>query len=405
MRDATRIIRSTLSPAVAGEPMHHGPVFAAPFHTPGDPAAATYSYARSHNPTWTALETAIGELEAGTGWEAGDGTELEAGPERESGAAKEFKARALVFGSGMAAVMAVFGAVLRPGDVAVLPSDAYFAARRLVEEYFVPMGITLRLAPTAGMERAAREGLLEGARLVWIETPGNPTMEVCDIRAVCAAARAAGVLVAVDNTTATPLGQSPLALGADLSVASDTKLMTGHSDLLLGHVAVRAGAEDRDGADLYDRLLAWRTQTGAVVGPMEAWLALRSLATLPLRAERSCANALAIAQFLQGRPEVSEVRYPGLPSDPGYAVASGQMRLFGPVLSFVLRDREAAEEFLSRSELITVATSFGGIVTTAERRARWGNDAVPEGLLRLSAGCEAIEDLLEDLGQALEGLG
>ncbi len=305
----------------------------------------------------------------------------------------------------MAAVAAVFGAVLRAGDVVVLPSDAYFAARVLLEQQFVPRGVTVRMAPTAGMERAGREGLFEGARLVWVETPSNPTMEVADIRGVCAAAHAAGALVAVDNTTATPLGQSPLALGADLSMCSDTKLMTGHGDLLLGHVAVRAGAEDRDGADLYERLLGWRTQVGAVVGPMEAWLALRSLATLPLRAERSCANALAMAQFLKGRPEVPEVRYPGLPSDPGYAIATGQMRLFGPVLSFVLQDREAAERFLSRSELITVATSFGGIVTTAERRARWGNDAVPEGLMRLSAGCEAIEDLVEDVGRALEGLG
>ena len=397
MRDTTKIIRSTLSPAVAGEPMHHGPVFAAPFHTPGDPAAAPYSYARSHNPTWTALEVAIAGLESGL---AG-GTHANGMP---------FRARALVFGSGMAAVAAVFGAVLRAGDVVVLPSDAYFAARVLLEQQFVPRGVTVRTAPTAVMERAGREGLFEGARLVWLETPSNPTMEVCDIRAICAAAGAAGTgdrrpLVAVDNTTATPLGQSPLELGADLSMCSDTKLMTGHGDLLLGHVAVREGALDRDGADLYDRLLAWRTQVGAVVGPMEAWLALRSLATLPLRAERSCANALAMAQFLKSRPETAEVRYPGLPSDPGYAVAKGQMRLFGPVLSFVLKNREAAEGFLSRSELVTVATSFGGIVTTAERRARWGNDSVPEGLIRLSAGCEAVEDLLEDFGRALEGLG
>jgi cystathionine gamma-lyase len=389
MRDVTKIIRATLAPAVAGEPMHHGPVFAAPFHTPGDPAAAPYSYARSHNPTWTALEVAIAGMESGV---EGDGT--------------PFAARALIFGSGMAAVAAVFGAVLRAGDVVVVPSDAYFAARVLLEQQFVSRGVTMRTAPTAEMERAGREGLFEGARLVWLETPGNPTMEIADIRAVCVAARAAGALVAVDNTTATPLGQSPLELGAELSMCSDTKLMTGHGDLLLGHVAVKGGAVvDRDGPDLYDRLLAWRTQVGAVVGPMEAWLALRSLATLPLRAERSSANALAMAEFLKSRPEVVNVRYPGLASDPGYAAAKGQMRLFGPVLSFVLKDREAAEGFLQRAELVTVATSFGGIVTTAERRARWGNDVVPEGLIRLSAGCEAIEDLLEDFGRALEGLG
>ncbi|HWZ52701.1 MAG TPA: cystathionine gamma-lyase [Granulicella sp.] len=394
MRDATRIIRSTLSPAVAGEPMHHGPVFAAPFHTPGDPSGVAYSYARSHNPTWSALEAAIAEMEAASG--SGSGSLV--------GEGAGFRARALVFGSGMAAVAAVFGAVLRPGDVAVLPTNAYYAARTLIEQYFVPMGITLRMAPTAGLGRAALGGLFEGAKLVWVETPSNPTMEVCDIRAVSAAARRVGALVAADNTTATPLGQSPLALGADFSVASDTKLMTGHSDLLLGHVAVREGAVGRDGKDLYEGLLQWRTQTGSVLGPMEAWLALRSLATLPLRAERSGANALAIARFLKGRAEVLEVLYPGLEEDPGHRVAAGQMRGFGPVLGFVLKDREAAESFLGRSRLITVATSFGGIATTAERRARWGHDAVPEGLIRLSAGCEAIEDLLEDLAQALAGL-
>jgi cystathionine gamma-lyase len=403
--------------------MHHGPVFAAPFHTPGDPATAAYSYARSHNPTWTALEAAIAGLESrvergaesglGTGVGSGLGSGLGAEAEREPA---PFAAQALVFGSGMAAVAAVFGAVLRSGDVVVLPSDAYFAARVLIEEQFVPRGVTVRWASTAGMERAGRDGLdglFAGARLVWVETPSNPTMEIADIRAICAAARAAGSgktgdrrpLVAVDNTTATPLGQSPLELGADFSMCSDTKLMTGHGDLLLGHVAVRAGAVDPEGGDLYARLLAWRTQVGAVVGPMEAWLALRSLATLPLRAERSSANALAMAEFLKSRPEVAEVRYPGLASDPGYAIARGQMRLFGPVLSFVLGDGAAAERFLERAELITVATSFGGIVTTAERRARWGHDAVPEGLVRLSAGCEAIEDLLEDFGRALEGVG
>jgi len=388
MRETTKIIRATLSPAVAGEPMHHGPVFAAPFHTPGDPAAAPYSYARSHNPTWTPLEAAIAGMESGV--------EAEGTP---------FRAQALIFGSGMAAAAAVFGAVLRAGDGVVVPSDAYFAVRVLLEQQFVPRGVTVRTVATAEMARAGREGLFEGARLVWVETPSNPTMDVVDIPAVCAAARAAGALVAVDNTTATPLGQSPLELGAELSMCSDTKLMTGHGDLLLGHVAVREGAQDRDGADLYERLLGWRTQVGSVVGPMEAWLALRSLATLPLRAERSGANALALAEFLKSRPEVAEVRYPGLASDPGYWVAKGQMRMFGPVLSFVLKDRAAAEAFLQRAELVTEATSFGGIVTTAERRARWGNDAVPEGLIRLSAGCEAIEDLIEDFGRALEGLG
>ena len=370
MRDATRIIRSTLTPAVAGEPLHHGPVFAAPFHTPGDPTGVPYSYARSHNPTWTALEKSIAQMESAPG----------------------YRAKALIFASGMAAVTAVFGAVLRPGDVCVLPSNAYFAARVLLQQYFANMGIELRQAPTANNAQAEH---LEGARLLWLESPSNPTMEVCDIAALCEAAHRAGCLVAVDNTTATPLGQKPLALGADFSVASDTKSMTGHGDLLLGHVAVRD-------LELLAKIDSWRTLTGAASGPMEAWLALRSIATLPLRLERSCENAQRIAEFLATRPEVTEVLYPGLPSHPAHAIAREQMTYFGPVLSFTLPTRKAAETFLNKSFLLTEATSFGGMSTTAERRARWGGDAIPEGLIRLSAGCEAIEDLLEDIAQALE---
>ena len=370
MRETTRIIRSTLTEAKPGEPLHAGPVFAAPYHAPGDPANIPYTYARSHNPTWTELEKAIGQMESG----------------------EVSSASAIVFSSGMAACAAVFGAVLRPGDVAVLPANAYYAARVLMQDYFVKMGITLRTAPTANNAQAAQ---LEGAKLLWIESPSNPTMEIADIAALSETAHRAGALVAVDNTTPTSLGQRPLALGADFSVASDTKAMTGHSDLLLGHVAVRD-------PELQAKLDQWRTLTGAVLGPMEAWLALRSIATLPLRLERACLNAQRIAEFLTTRQEVSAVLYPGLTQHPGHAIAKKQMRYFGPVVSFILRDKTTAEKFLSRVQLITDATSFGGITTTAERRARWGGDAIPEGFIRLSAGCEDIDDLLEDIAQGLE---
>jgi cystathionine gamma-lyase len=370
MRDSTKIIRSSLTPAIPGTPLHSGPVFAAPYHTPGDPADAAYSYARSHNPTWTELEHTLGQMESGPG----------------------YSAKALVFASGMAATTAVFGAILRPGDTVVLPSNAYFAARVLAQEYFAKMGIELRTAPTAGNAQAE---LLRGAKLLWLETPSNPTMEICDIAALCEAARSEGVLVAVDNTTATALGQRPLALGADFSVASDAKSMTGHSDILLGHVAVRD-------PELLAKIDQWRTLTGGILGPMEAWLALRSIATLPLRLERSCENAQRVAEFLTTRKEVESVLYPGLPTHPGHAIASKQMRYFGAVLSFTLRGRAAAETFLAKSQLLTEATSFGGITTTAERRARWGGDAVPEGFIRMSAGCEAIEDLIDDMAQALD---
>ena len=375
MRDATKIIRSTLTRTIAGEPLHSGPVFAAPYHTPGDPSETPYTYARSHNPTWTSLEKAIGQMESG---------QLLSG--------ESYRASALVFASGMAACTAVFGAALRPGDVVVLPSNAYYTARVLLQEYFAQMGIVLRMAPTAGNAQAE---LLEGARLLWLESPSNPGMEVCDIALLSEAAHRAGALVAVDNTTPTPLGQLPLALGADFSVASDTKSMTGHSDLLLGHVAVRD-------LELRAKIDQWRTLTGGVLGPMEAWLALRSIATLPLRLERSCANAQRIAEFLSTRNEVVSVLYPGLPTHPGHETATKQMRYFGAVLSFILRDKTAAETFLAASKLLTEATSFGGITTTAERRARWGGDAIADGFIRMSAGCEDVVDLIEDIAQALD---
>ena len=372
MDDATRLLQATLTEAKQGTPMHAGPVFAAPFHAMGDASAVAYTYARAHNPTWTELEGALSGLEGG-------GT---------------IPVQSFVFPSGMAAVAAVFGTVLRPGDVAVLPSNAYYVARQLMQKYFVEMGVEVRLAPTAGNAQAA---LLEGAKLLWLETPSNPTMEVCDIAALCEAAHKAGALVAVDNSTPTALSQKPLLLGADFSVASDAKAMNGHSDILYGHVAVKDAA-------LGEKILEWRRLIGSALGPMEAWLALRSLSTLPLRLERSSENAMRIALFLQTRADVTNVLYPGLAAHPDHALAGKQMKYFGPVLGFTLRDAATAEKFLSSAKLITEATSFGSVVTTAERRARWGGDVIAPGFIRLSAGCEAIEDLLADVAQALDAV-
>jgi cystathionine gamma-lyase len=372
MQDKTRVVRSGLTAVRAGEALHRGPVFVSTFHTPGDPAGVEYSYARSHQPTWTELERAIGELEV-------DGDEA---------------AGVRVFASGLAAVGAAFWTVLQPGDTVVVQEGCYFGARALLAEVFAPGGVQVRVV--AAGELASPEKLA-GAKLVWVETPGNPTLEVVDVQAVAEAARAVGARVAVDNTTATPMGQKPLELGAHLSVCSDTKALCGHSDVLLGHVAVRD-------AELLVRLDRYRTLGGAAAGPMEAWLALRSLATLALRLERISANALALARYLQTRPEVREVLYPGLPEHPGHAIAKAQMRYFGPVLSLTLADRGAAERFLSRAELVTETTSFGGVTTSAERRARWGGDAVAEGFIRMSAGIEDIDDLLTDVGRALDGI-
>lgn len=372
MKDSTRVVRATLSEAVAGEPLHAGPVFAAPFFAAGDPSATQYTYSRSHNPTWTHLEAAIAGLEMPDG-----------------------SAGVRVFGSGLAAVAAVFGAVLRSGDTVVIQNGTYFAARQLLEEMFGSMGVRVR---GVGREELALPDVVDGARLVWLETPSNPHLDVTDIEAVVLVAKEAGALVAVDNTTATPLGQKPLALGADFSVCSDSKSMCGHSDLLMGHVATRD-------SELLQKIDRQRTLTGGIAGPMEAWLLLRSLATLPLRLERSSANALAIAEFLAGRNDVSEVLYPGLKTHPGHRVAAAQMSYFGAVLGFTLASKDAAERFLGSAELITEATSFGGVTTSAERRGRWGHDAIAPGFIRMSAGCEDIDDLLADMEQALDGLG
>lgn len=364
MRDGTRVIHAGLPAPAQGATFLPGPTFAGAYHAAGDPASAPFTYGRFHNPTWERYEHALSELEGG---------------------------QAVVFASGMAAVTAIFGTVLRPGDVVVLPSDSYYTIRLLADGYLTEMGIRVKKAPTAGNGQLQH---LAGAKLLWLESPSNPGLDVCDIAALVEAAHDAGVLVAVDNTTATVLGQRPLALGADFSLASDTKALTGHADLILGHVAVREQA-------WADRLRTWRTQTGAVPGPMEVWLAHRSLATLELRLERQCQNALAIAQFLQTRPEVQQVRYPGLPDDPAHAVAARQMQRFGSVVNFTLADRSSAERFLAASQLLYEATSFGGLYTTAERRARWGGDAIPDGFIRFNAGCENVEDVLADLAQAL----
>ncbi|MFB8141898.1 cystathionine gamma-lyase [Streptomyces parvus] len=367
MGDGTRAVRAGLPEPEQFEPTLPGPVFAAHFHLSGEPVGP-YTYGRETNPTWTHLERAIGELEA---------------PGEEVGTT--------VFASGMAAITAVLLSQVRSGDAVVLPDDGY-QALPLVREQLAAYGVEVRTAPTGGDAQLA---LLTGAKLLWIESPSNPGLDVCDIRRLVEAAHAAGALVAVDNTLATPIGQRPLELGADFSVASDTKGMTGHGDILLGHVTCR---DPRLTADVR----RWRKVVGAIPGPMEAWLAHRSLSTLQLRIDRQCTTALALAEALAKRTEVTGLRYPGLPTDPSYAVATRQMRRFGSVVSFELADRDTAERFLTALRLVDDATSFGGVRSTAERRGRWGGDAVAEGFIRFSVGAEDPEDLLADVEQALD---
>ncbi|MFV2117386.1 cystathionine gamma-lyase [Streptomyces sp. Act-28] len=366
--DGTRAVRAGLPEPRKYEPTLPGPVFAAHFHLPGEPTGP-YTYGRDENPTWTLLERAIGELEA-----PGDSA-----------------VETVVFASGMAAISSVLFSQLTAGDIVVLPADGY-QALPLVREQLERYGIEVRSAPTGG---DAQLSVLDGAKLLWLETPSNPGLDVCDIRRMVAAAHAAGALVAVDNTLATPLGQRPLELGADFSVASGTKGLTGHGDVLLGHVACRD-------ADLTAGVRRWRKIVGAIPGPMEAWLAHRSLATLQLRVDRQCANALVLAEALATRDDVTGLRYPGLPNDPSHEVAAGQMRRFGSVVSFVLADRQRAERFLEALRLVDDATSFGGVRSTAERRGRWGGDAVPPGFIRFSVGAEDPDDLVADVLRALD---
>ncbi|MGW6579169.1 cystathionine gamma-lyase [Streptomyces globisporus] len=367
MGDGTRAVRAGLPEPEQFEPTLPGPVFAAHFHLSGDPVGP-YTYGRETNPTWSQLERAIGELEA---------------PGEDVGTT--------VFASGMAAITAVLLSQVRSGDAVVLPDDGY-QALPLVREQLAAYGVEVRTAPTGGDAQLA---LLTGAKLLWIESPSNPGLDVCDIRRLVEAAHTAGALVAVDNTLATPIGQRPLELGADFSVASDTKGMTGHGDILLGHVTCR---DPRLTADVR----RWRKVVGAIPGPMEAWLAHRSLSTLQLRIDRQCTTALALAEVLAERTEVTGLRYPGLTTDPSYAVATRQMRRFGSVVSFELADRDTAERFLTALRLVDDATSFGGVRSTAERRGRWGGDAVAEGFIRFSVGAEDPEDLLADVEQALD---
>jgi cystathionine gamma-lyase len=352
---STRAVHAGLPPAADGQPFLPGPTFAAPYHLAGE--ASPTGYGRYWNPTWAAWEAALGELEGG---------------------------EALGFASGMAACTAILQTFEGP---VVLPNDTY----GVVPKAAALTGVDARFAAS---DASALLEAAEGARLVWIETPTNPGLAVIDVAALAREVHARGALLVVDGTLATPLAQPALALGADVAVVSDTKAMAGHSDLVLGHVACASGEHAAS-------LRAWRDATGAIPGPFEAWLAHRSLATLGVRLERQCANALAVARALEERGV--EVVYPGLPSHPGHEAAARQMDgLFGPVVSFVLDGAAAAERFLGRCALVAEATSFGGLHSSAERRARWGTEPVPEGFVRLSCGIEDADDLVADVLGALD---
>jgi cystathionine gamma-synthase len=323
-------------------------------------------YARDDGtPGWEALEQLLGDLEGG---------------------------RAVCFSSGMAAIAAVLE-LLPAGARVVVPRDSYGGTRALLADGAAGGRWQVRTVDMTDADALA--AAIGDADLVWLETPSNPLLEVVDIADVVASAAEVGAVVAVDNTFATPLLQSPLQLGADLVVHSGTKFIGGHSDLLLGAVIAR---RDQDHA----RLTRRRVVSGATPGALECFLALRGARTLALRLRQAQDTAGELARRLRAHPAVARVRYPGLPDDPHHARAAEQMTGFGAVLSFEVADAATADAVTERLQVITHATSLGGVESTIERRAKLpGQEHVPAGLLRLSVGCEHVEDLWTDLDAAL----
>ncbi len=360
-RRAAQLAHIRRAELAKGDPVAPPLVMASMYHLPGDPAGFK-QYGRFDNPTWTMVEAALGHLEDAT---------------------------ALAFPSGMAAISATLFPFLKTGDRILLPSDGYYTTRVLADRFLKPMGIVVETRPTS----AFLDGGFDGFRMVFVESPSNPGLDLCDIRATAQAAHAGGALVVADNTTMTPFGQRPLDLGADIVVAADTKAPNGHSDLLFGHVASR----DKE---IMARIADWRKLSGAIPGPFEAWLVHRGLETLEVRFDRMCNSAQLIAERLAAHPAIGTIRYPGLPNDPSHNLARVQMDRFGFLIGLMLPSEQAAEAFIDACALIQPATSFGGVHSSAERRARWG-DAVAPGYVRLSIGCEPAEELWQAIDEAL----
>jgi cystathionine gamma-synthase len=334
-----------------------------------------YEYSRSGNPTRTALESALASLEGA--------------------------AHGLAFASGLAAEDAVLR-LLSPGDHLVLPNDAYGGTFRLVSEVWSGLGLRHRAVDMANPAdlTAAFE---PKTRMVWVETPSNPLLNVVDLAELASAAHDRGALLVVDNTFATPYLQQPLALGADVVVHSTTKYLGGHSDVVGGFAAT-------NDPGIAERLRQVQNAVGAVPSPFDCFLVLRGIKTLAVRMDRHCANAAAVAHLLADHPAVTQVRYPGLSSHPGHDVAARQMREFGGMVSFSVSGGENAALQLARStRLFTLAESLGAVESLIEHPHRMTHAsvagsavAVDPGLLRLSVGLETQSDLLEDLTQALE---
>jgi cystathionine gamma-synthase len=335
-----------------------------------------YEYSRSANPTRTALEECLTALEGGT--------------------------RSLAFASGLAASDCLVRAVARPGDHVLIGRDAYGGTFRLFDKVFSGWDLSYDAVPMSDLAALRTALRAHPARLIWVETPTNPLLSIADIAALAGIAHDAGALLVVDNTFASPYLQQPLALGADVVIHSTTKYLGGHSDVVGGAAVVADPG-------LGERMAFLQNATGAVSGPLDAWLALRGIKTLGVRMDRHCDNARRVADMLASHPAVAHVYYPGLESHPGHEIAAKQMRGFGGMVSFQARGGpEEAVAICGRTRLFTLAESLGGVESLIEHPARMTHASaagsaleVPPDLIRLSVGIETCEDLLEDLRSAL----
>jgi cystathionine beta-lyase/cystathionine gamma-synthase len=334
-----------------------------------------YDYARTGNPTRTALEACLAALEGAP--------------------------YGLAFASGMAAIDTVLR-LIRPGEHVLTGDDVYGGTYRLFCQVLDAYGLQFSFVDMSDTG-AVRAAVRPNTRLLWLESPTNPLLKIADLAAIAEIGHTAGARVAVDNTFASPALQQPIALGADIVVHSTTKYLGGHSDVV-------GGALLTTDAEVYERCKFLQNAVGAVPGPMDCWLVLRGVKTLALRMERHSANGRSIAAWLAEQPAVERVIYPGLPDHPGHAVAARQMRDFGGMISFVMRGGEAAARHVAgRTRLFALAESLGGVESLIEVPAAMTHLSVqgsplevPPGLVRISAGIEHVDDLIEDLRQAME---
>ena len=348
--------------------------------TPGQTRAG-FDYARTGTPNRSDLEDVLCELENAT--------------------------FAAAVNSGTSAEVAVFSALLGPGDEIIIPRDIYGGTYRLLVNEYERWGITVRTVDLTNTEELAA-AISERTAIVWVETPSNPGLDVVDIAETAKLAHAANALLAVDSTFATPCLQRPIEFGADIVIHSTTKFINGHSDVVGGAVLAGDGSTCARAAEVVDRLESHLASVGLGIAPFDAWLTRRGIKTLPLRMAKHCENAQAVAEWLQGRPEIAEVHYPGLPSHPGHEVAKKQMSGFGGVVSFRTDTEARALSLVSSTELITLAESLGGVESLIDHPATMTHLAVADcelsvspTFIRLSLGIEDIADILADLESAL----